>query len=554
MILVLTFTLAACGGTETVEEAEISESDANVSFADSEWLEYSGYTIILKYPSTWALYSYYYESGNNTGRTSVVAVNEDESIVLECWVDYGKAKSEIVVGTNGETQLFYDEFCAGLSSAVTTEELEANMDNDQFLMEYMMSMEDGDLPPYDGVLGEQELSTVTGSFEDMPRTTQTDDGMLAYASDSQYGLFGYINKAGEWVIEPKFGSARDFSEELAAVKDPDTELWGYIDKTGAYVIDPIYESAEDFSYGYAKVQYNSGNFWGFMHIDKTGNIAYEGSIVSNADEAVGARPDMNIADGLTSFKNGVALFVVGSDYVGGNTKYNGADYYFINTNYEILYYIGDETVVSDPDGDFFTPSGAGYYLSDDGLLTYTSTETGLKGLIDSTGNVLIPFEYDNVRAADAAEGLVPVQNGSKYAYFDYEGNAVTDFLYDEVTEFENGFATVKVDDKYGIIDASGNWVVEPELEVQRGMGITALQNGYSVVRVDNSSGIVGTDGSFKISLLEDYGFSVMENGGFIVTDTVGFSGDYPPQGYINEQGEVYLEPQFYRVGGFYSAD
>jgi len=49
-------------------------------------------------------------------------------------------------------------------------------------------------------------------------------------------LYGYLNEAGEWVIEPRFLNAHGFSEGLALVED--LPGWGYIDSDGAWVVRP----------------------------------------------------------------------------------------------------------------------------------------------------------------------------------------------------------------------------------------------------------------------------------------------------------------------------
>jgi len=84
---------------------------------------------------------------------------------------------------------------------------------------------------------------------------------------------GYIDKNGTMVIEPRFYLAFDFHEGLARVavrpekalrkeqgdeepepekKQPD-DKWGFIDKTGKFVIEPRYSWADDFSNGRATV-------------------------------------------------------------------------------------------------------------------------------------------------------------------------------------------------------------------------------------------------------------------------------------------------------------
>ncbi|MDE6637493.1 MAG: WG repeat-containing protein [Muribaculaceae bacterium] len=76
-------------------------------------------------------------------------------------------------------------------------------------------------------------------------------------------LWGYINKKGEVVIEPKYHGAWDFHEGLAAVQVD----WasGYIDKTGAYVIEPKFQHAGPFIDGKAFVKFDG--LWGYIRPD-----------------------------------------------------------------------------------------------------------------------------------------------------------------------------------------------------------------------------------------------------------------------------------------------
>lgn len=73
--------------------------------------------------------------------------------------------------------------------------------------------------------------------------------------------YGFINAKGEYVAQPQFLAAHDFSEGLAAVKvaTDDGEKWGFIDKTGKMVIGPKFRNEPgDFHDGYSVVTKNTG--------------------------------------------------------------------------------------------------------------------------------------------------------------------------------------------------------------------------------------------------------------------------------------------------------
>jgi len=81
---------------------------------------------------------------------------------------------------------------------------------------------------------------------------------LAAAWDLATGLWGYIDRSGQWQIQPQYETARRFSEGLAAAETRAPEgyegtLWGYIDKAGQWVMTPQFEWASSFAGGVAAV-------------------------------------------------------------------------------------------------------------------------------------------------------------------------------------------------------------------------------------------------------------------------------------------------------------
>lgn len=80
---------------------------------------------------------------------------------------------------------------------------------------------------------------------------------------------GFIDSTGKFAIEPRFESARDFQQGLAAVKIDGA--WGFINIEGRGVIAPKFARVQDFHEGLAAVLVNGK--WGF--IDKQGNAVVE---------------------------------------------------------------------------------------------------------------------------------------------------------------------------------------------------------------------------------------------------------------------------------------
>lgn len=81
------------------------------------------------------------------------------------------------------------------------------------------------------------------------------------------GKYGFIDKTGKLVIQPKFDSVSDyFSEGLALFKIG--KKWGFFDKDRKIVIEAKFKSHENFSEGLALAR--KGSKFGF--IDKTGEF------------------------------------------------------------------------------------------------------------------------------------------------------------------------------------------------------------------------------------------------------------------------------------------
>jgi hypothetical protein len=99
------------------------------------------------------------------------------------------------------------------------------------------------------------------------------------------GAWGYIDIKNQQVIPPQFQEVGAFSEGLAAAKDKSLR-WGFIDKTGKFVIAPQFIAANAFSEGLAAVF--KDNKWGF--VDKTGKFVIPPKF-----------------DGATQFNDGLVL-------------------------------------------------------------------------------------------------------------------------------------------------------------------------------------------------------------------------------------------------------
>jgi hypothetical protein len=120
------------------------------------------------------------------------------------------------------------------------------------------------------------------------------------------------------------------------------------------------------------------------------------------------------------------------------------------------------------DGEWVVPAE---YENKEGVLKFVDgfahvRKNKKEGVIDKKGNWVIPPEYDDISGHSGGfrDGLIDVKKDSKWGYFDEHGRKVIDFMFDEAEEFAGGSAIVRSNSLYGLIDKSGDFIVEPVYE------------------------------------------------------------------------------------------
>ena len=160
---------------------------------------------------------------------------------------------------------------------------------------------------------------------------------------------------------------------------------------------------------------------------------------------------------------------------------------------------------------------------DDSLVVYRDYESMYRGFVNiNTGRVIIPAQYD--RAWNFSEGLAAVLLDGAILFVNEQGeqafpatfplrfnNDYANFSY----RFHNGLcAMVNREQKWGLINTRGEWVVEPVYG-----SIDKPRYGYRLVFDGTHYGLLTLDG--KVALPAEYDvvrYSTDENGFFIAKD------------------------------------
>lgn len=329
---------------------------------------------------------------------------------------------------------------------VLLEQLEYSVINDSIIYKYCFINKDNQIIIDNLTLKKENINNIYKEILDNIRLEKDiyisdmffhEDVALCY--DTISNSYGYINKTGEFIIQPQFKEATRFSEGLAAArllsqqedvsKNVDSyeqqNNMGYINTKGEFVIPPKYGNASMFSEGIAfttifnfqssSVDVEDEDFSKYslsttsMLIDRKGNM-------------IGEPYGMGVQ--IYPFHEGVACaqsFMIKHGY------------WFVNQNGENLFDGLVENITS------FSNGYAGIYNDDNG-----------RAIVDKNMNVK-EEGFDDMHKF--SEGKAAVQINGKWGFIDTQMKECIPYKYDEVSSFKNGLAKVKIYSGAIVIDA-----------------------------------------------------------------------------------------------------
>lgn len=263
------------------------------------------------------------------------------------------------------------------------------------------------------------------------------EGLAAVCQD---GLYGFINKNGELIIPFQYeglyngygfcdglvGMRMRVKGKLIGIADC---KWGYIDTTGKIVI-PFQDglTGAPFSSGLS-VKYRGGVT---MQYDKNGfpimrETPFEGAFINKKGELVS---EFFEVQNIGGFRDGYCVI---TDKKGWEGLVNTRGEFVIPCIYSFIANgFDDKYVVVRLDGKY-------------GMAR------------KETGEVVIPIVYEHIdRSWTFKEGLIPVKKDGKMGYINESNQIVIPFIYDEASDFSDGFAVVQRYGKYGYVDRYGH--------------------------------------------------------------------------------------------------
>ena len=235
------------------------------------------------------------------------------------------------------------------------------------------------------------------------------------------GKYGFINGCGQIKTSPIFEAVRNYSEDVALVKEKG--FYGYLNKEGETIIPPSFDYARSFNEGVAAVRINWGwgDVWGY--INKRGNFI--------------KKPEYVFA---SSFYNGIALV------------FDGKNIYLIDKKFSKI--------------ESFQSTNVGFSISPQ----YFKKNSLKQCYYDYSGQEICDWDFDK---RFSCKGKVIVDKKKGLDFFDFTGNELKKigqikytcmerFCLEKNAEISNDYIVVNSENlKEGLSDFSGKIIVEP---------------------------------------------------------------------------------------------
>jgi len=302
-----------------------------------------------------------------------------------------------------------------------------------------------------------------------------------------------INRSGEFIVDPVYEDVGNLTEGLAYFTKGDT--YGYFDRKGKVRLKAQYTDANDFENGKAIVSKN-GQF-GLIDAFGTTSIPFKYDRLIQYD-SIRYLAKLGGLWGLIN-ENGDSLFSFAYEFIGPMK-----DGWAIVTKDEVFNYI----------------NGAGELLLTDWVETYPEykqlavfqngyaklqLEKGYN-LLDSNGRMLLQRSREDVGQYGK---YIAVRKSDKWAFLTRTGQQVLGYNYTYAESFEGKFAKAGGAPLIGLINKTGNYVIEPYFEQLNWLNDTLL-----ITKSRGSYGVLTTEGDtllpFSFVSVEPYSPMVLQ--------------------------------------------
>jgi hypothetical protein len=339
------------------------------------------------------------------------------------------------------------------------------------------------------------------------------DGLAAVRKGE---LWGFIDKKGNIIVEPQYNKVQDFSEGLAAVGK--NGKYGYIDRTGKTVLGLQYDKADSFNDGLAAVSKYIDNEFKCGYIDKNGktvvplqygycgpfreglaliitfkeNSLYAVSYIDKTGKTIIDLPNAAIVE-LPDLKD-IGASITKLDYASHFSEGLAA----VRKDGRLVYIDKTSNTIIEPQitelGSYFKgmerPFSEGLAIvgvTDLHLDLSAIPYDGEWNFIDKTGKIIgetyiqaHSFKNGFAAVKKSVKVLNGIMNRSRWGFICKSGQFIIEPQFDDVGDFNEGLASVKIDRKWGYINMPDSATVQAVISSKAAKDVAAENNPKTV--------------------------------------------------------------------------
>ena len=157
-------------------------------------------------------------------------------------------------------------------------------------------------------------------------------------------------------------------------------------------------------------------------------------------------------------------------------------------------------------------------------------------MVNTNGDIVIPFEYSSVESFE--DGFALVKDNENTFFINKKGENVFDKVFEDAYGFSDGLAAVKKDGLWGFIDKSGNMIIKNQFDQ-----VNIFNESFAAIRKNNKWGLIDNMGNiiidFQYDSINDFheGFAAVAKEG--------------KWGFIDKSGKIVADIQFDEVKNFF---
>jgi hypothetical protein len=302
-------------------------------------------------------------------------------------------------------------------------------------------------------------------------------------------LWGLARADGSWLVEPKFEQPGALTDGLARVVI-DGKV-GFVDRTGNFAIEPVFDLARDFRPGVGRTPAKQDGIVGV--IDKAGSWMFQTNY-QQVDPALDLRTDPKSAivfgwnfkkDNRWGLLDIDGRVVLDADF--DQTVTRCADGRLqAYKNKEWLYFKTDGSPLQPPGGRLVDASCFG------GVPPFTLKVGDKFGLVDAGSNPLTPVQFEAI--AWALPDARNVKIDGKWGRVGLDGRWLLEPRFDYLSNQADLFVA-SIEGKRGFMRSDGTWLIEPKFDA-------------AARRPDNETAFVTASGATGVLRLADQSWVV----------------------------------------------